>query len=98
MSKHHPAGSTILVALAVLWATGSLGPVYRWLVVLRSHSISRAIRSRQRATPGGAQNLLVACLWTTYCSGAQWISANQNCRQVDTGHPLPCPACWRTMK
>jgi hypothetical protein len=32
----------ILVALAVLWATGSLGPVYRWLVVLRSHSISRS--------------------------------------------------------
>lgn len=32
-------------ALAVLWATGSLGPVYRWLVVLRSHSISRAVSS-----------------------------------------------------
>ena len=37
----------ILVALAVLWATGSLGPVYRWLVVLRSHSISRAVSSER---------------------------------------------------
>ena len=35
----------ILVALAALWATASLGPVYRWLVVLRSHSLSRAVSS-----------------------------------------------------
>ena len=61
MSKHHPAGSTILVALAVLWATGSLGPVYRWLVVLRSHSIRAQLVRRQRSTGAGAQNSLVAC-------------------------------------
>jgi hypothetical protein len=50
-ADNFPQGSAgvvvaILVALAGLWATGSLGPVYRWLVVLRSHSISRAVGSQ----------------------------------------------------
>jgi hypothetical protein len=40
-----PVVVAILVALALLWATGSLGAVHRWLVVPRSHPISRAVCS-----------------------------------------------------
>ena len=43
--QQRPVVVAILVALALLWATRSLGAVYRWLVVLRSHSISRAVGS-----------------------------------------------------
>ena len=43
--QQRPVIVAILVALALLSAAGSLGAVYRWLVVLGSHSISRAVCS-----------------------------------------------------
>jgi hypothetical protein len=84
----------ILIALAVLWATGSLGPVYRWLVVLRSHSISRAVSSETARHCCRSSELISRVFMNHVLFRRATDSANQNCRQADTPPPIVMPCLW----